>query len=277
MDTFLQRAYSVWDPEQQKMLEFIDLIKSKNQNVWTTSLANELGRLAQGIRNIPGTNTIKFIHKNQVPHNRKVTYAQLVVDYRPGKSDPNRTRLTVGGNLLTYEGDLYTETTDIITTKLLLNSVLSTKDARFMTIDIKNFYLETPMDQLMDQFEYIKIKYDILPPETISKYNLQQLKCDDYIYIEIQKGMYGLKQAEVLANKHLEELLKKDGYAKTQYTPGLWKHKTRPIMFNLCVDDFGIKYVGQQRADHLISSLRKHYEDLTINWKGDKHCGMGLK
>ena len=151
------------------MLEFTNLINNpKTKDVWTTSLANELGRLAQGIRNIPGTNTIKFIHKHQVPHNRKVTYARLVVDYRPGKSDPNRTRLTVGGNLLTYEGDLYTETTDIIATKLLLNSVLSTKGAKFMTIDIKNFYLGTPMDQ----YEYMKIKYDMLPPEIIEKYNL---------------------------------------------------------------------------------------------------------
>ena len=88
----------------------------------------------------------------------------------------------------------------LIDKKLLINSVLSTKDARFMTKDIKNFYLGTPMDQ----FEYTKIKYDILPPEIIEKYNLQKLKCYDYIYIEIHKGICGLKQALVLANKHLE-------------------------------------------------------------------------
>ena len=37
--------------------------------------------------------------------------------------------------------------------------------------------------------------------------------------------MYGLKQAGVLANEHLEKLLKQDGYEKTKFTPGLWKHK----------------------------------------------------
>ena len=48
-------------------------------------------------------------------------------------------------------------------------------------------------------------------------------------------------------------------------------------MFNLCVDDFGVKYVGREHAEHLIASLQKHYEDLTINWAGDKYCGMDIK
>ena len=52
--------------------------------------------------------------------------------------------------------------------------------------------------------------------------------------------MYGLKQAGILANKNLEKLLKEDGYVKTEHTPGLWKHQTRPTVFSLCVDDFGI-------------------------------------
>ena len=68
LEGWLQHAYAVWDPEQQKMLEFKDLIKNpKTKQVWTTSLANELGRLSQGIRDIKGSNCIKFIHKHQVP------------------------------------------------------------------------------------------------------------------------------------------------------------------------------------------------------------------
>ena len=47
-------------------------------------------------------------------------------------------------------------------------------------------------------------------------------------------------------------------------------------MFNLCVDDFGIKYVGREHAEHLIASLKKHYEALTIDWKGNKYCGMDI-
>ena len=90
----------------------------------------------------------------------------------------------------------------------------------------------------MDIYEYMKIKYDTIPNEIKEKYNLAKLKSDGYIYIEIQKGIYGLKHTGVLTNKPLESLLAKDGCIKTTFTPGLWKHRTRPIMFNLCVDDF---------------------------------------
>ena len=89
--------------------------------------------------------------------------------------------------------------------------------------------------------------------------------------------MYGLKQAGVLANKKLEKLLNKDDYFKTTHTPGLWTHCTRPITFTLCVDDFGVKYVGQQHAEHLIKTLKKHYEAVTVDWKGKKFCGIDLE
>ena len=200
------------------MIEFYDLIKTpKTKQVWNTSLANELGRLSQGIRDIPGTNCVHFIPHTKVPAGRKVTYGKLVVDYRPTKSDPNRTRLTVGGNLLSYDGDLYTETTDIITIKLLLNSVLSTPGAKFMTANINFFYLGTPMEV----HEYMKIKYDMIPQEIKEKYNLEKIVHNRYVYIEMGKGMYGLKQAGILENKNLEKLLKEDGYGKTEHTPGL--------------------------------------------------------
>ena len=61
------------------------------------------------------------------------------MNYRPEKGDPYRTRLTVGGNLIVYPGDCGTPTVDLLTVKLLLNSVISTPDAKFVTIDIKDF------------------------------------------------------------------------------------------------------------------------------------------
>ena len=60
-----------------------------------------------------------------------------MVDYRPQKADPNRVRVTVGGNLLSVPGDLSTRTAALITSKFLWNSVLSTKNAHFAVIDIK--------------------------------------------------------------------------------------------------------------------------------------------
>jgi hypothetical protein len=36
-------------------------------------------------------------------------------------------------------------TADLLTIKLLINSTISTQGAKFMTMDIKDFYLITPM------------------------------------------------------------------------------------------------------------------------------------
>jgi hypothetical protein len=97
-----------------------------------------------------------------------------------------------------------------------------------------------------------------LPQETIDKYNLIELAQDGNVYIEIQKGMYGLSQAGILANELLQHNLAKDGYQPTQHTHGLWKHDTRPISFSLVVDDLGVKYVGREHAEHLMECIKKN-------------------
>ncbi len=56
--------------------------------------------------------------------------------------------------------------------------------------------------------------------------------------------MYGLPQSGILANKLLKKRLALHGYFEQSHTPGLWKHVSRPVWFNHCVDDFGIKYIG---------------------------------
>ena len=44
--------------------------------------------------------------------------------------------------------------------------------------------------------------------------------------IAIQKGMYDLKQAAILAYKQLVTNLQQYGYAPIEGTTGLWSHKT---------------------------------------------------
>ena len=112
-----------------------------------------------------GTNTIRFRPKNTIPKHKKVTYGRIVSSLRPHKEEQHRTRLTVGGNLLDYEGDASTPTSDLITTKLHLNSVISTKNAKFATTDIKNFYL----NNLLPESEWMKLPMSIIPEELIKK------------------------------------------------------------------------------------------------------------
>ena len=80
-----------------------------------------------------------------------------------------------------------------------------------------------------------------------------------------------------MANLRLREKLKPAGFYEAAHTPGLWKHKRRPIQFSLIVDDFGVKYVGKEHMDYLITSLRKDYSRITVDWKGELYAGINLK
>ena len=82
-----------------------------------------------------------FTNKEDIPkaYWRDVTYGRVVVSYIPEKKDPNRTRLTVGGDILHYTEDCRTPTFDLLKVKLLLNSVISTPGSRYMTLEIKDF------------------------------------------------------------------------------------------------------------------------------------------
>eukprot|EP00804_Cyclotella_cryptica_P028183 CCRYP_011053-RC/>CCRYP_011053-RC protein AED:0.33 eAED:0.33 QI:0/0/0/1/0/0/2/0/415 len=109
----------------------------------------------------------------------------------------------------------------------------------------------------------MRIPIKIIPDHIIDQYHLRKKVKNRYVYMEIRRAMYGLPQAGILANKLLKQRLAKHGYYKVVHTPGLWKHTTRPISFTLIVDNFGIKYVGKEHAEHLLNALQQHY---TLDW-----------
>ncbi len=129
----------------------------------------------------------------------------------------------------------------------------------------------------MSRYEYMRIHITLIPQEVIDEYHLKDIVDDTgHIWVEIRKGMYGLPQAGILANKLLEKRLAKAGYVPTPHTPGLWKHVWRPVTFTLVVDDFGVKYVGRQHVDHLLNTLQEHYK-ISTDWEGSLYCGITLK
>ena len=103
--------------------------------------------------------------------------------------------------------------------------------------------------------------------EIVEQYKLRSIVAKGQIYMEICKGMPGLKQAGKVANDRLVAHLAKYGYAPCKKIPALWKHTSRPITFTLCVNDFGNKYVGKQHINHLINTLQDLYI-ITVEWKG---------
>jgi hypothetical protein len=144
--------------------------------------------------------------------------------------------------------------------------------AQFITADIKDFYYGTPLER----YEYVRMALADIPDEIVQQYNLHDLSSNRWVYMEIRKGMPGLKQAGKVANDRLITHLAKYGYAPCAQTPALWRHTTRPVTFTLCVDDFGIKYEGKQHVEHLLNALRDLYT-ITVDWKGELYLGLTIK
>jgi hypothetical protein len=179
-------ANSVINEDTGASLEYCHLIKDDSIfTVWNKAAANKFGRLAQGVGDrIEGSNTIFFIPRQAVPKGKIITYGRFVVDIRPNKSEIHRIHLTVGVNLIQYTGDVSTRSADLTTSNFLWNSTISTEGARYMCLDVKNFYLGTPMDS----FEYMRIPIKLIPHEIIEQYNLLPLVSDGHVYIEVHKG-----------------------------------------------------------------------------------------
>ena len=116
----------------------------------------------------------------------------MVVVVRPQKNPQEHTRLTMGGNLIHYTWVVTTPTSNLTTAKLLFNSVISIPGAVFLVMDVKNFYLNTPMDLP----EFIRLQMNLIPKEIVEKYNLKE-KVDNkgWVYVCIELGMYGLRRA----------------------------------------------------------------------------------
>jgi hypothetical protein len=118
---------------------------------------------------------------------------------RPRKAETHRVRITVGGDKLDFPGLTATQCASLTTTKCLLNSTISTPKAKFMVLYVRNVYYATPMEG----YKYMKLPIKLIPQESIDQYHLLDLVHDGYVYIEIRKGMPGLKQAGRIANDQL--------------------------------------------------------------------------
>ena len=187
-----------------------------------------------------------------------------------------RTHIAFGSlqveNLIKCEGKLLVRTADISTAKLQWNSVISTKNARYMWLDLALFYLTADLEYC----KYMKMPLNLFPQWIIDQYDLNTHAVDGMVHIKMRKAVYGLPQAGILANKKLRRELEPHGYLEHENTPGLWYHKTRPIPFTLVIDDFGVKYVRKEHVNHLISCLKQSKYKLTEDLTGNLYCGISL-
>ena len=126
-----------------------------------------------------------FIPKYKVPKDKKVSYGKIVCEIKPEKEEKERTRLTVGGNLLYFTGNLSAPTALVTTAKCVFNSVVSTPGGRCLLADIKHFYL----NNILPDSEFMRILLKIIPQEIIETYELKALVDDQLSTYEDRKSV----------------------------------------------------------------------------------------
>jgi hypothetical protein len=178
------------NPDTGTIADRREVIKCTDGKQWTESNREEIGYLFQGLgptSKMPtGADTLFFIHRNQVPKNKKATYILVLCAERPEKTQPRRVRWTMGGDRIVYTSNVSTKTANLTTAKLMFDSVISTPKACFMVGDLKDFYLGTKMEE----YEYACIPLYLIPPLIISRYDLKAKIVDGHVYAECRKGMY---------------------------------------------------------------------------------------
>jgi hypothetical protein len=214
-----------------KSLTYSSAKRGPDRLAWERAEAEEIIRLI-----LTGTIFIFPIPHSLVPKDRwknnEIVYYNPVVKQKRNDdgSIQFRVRGTVGGNLLDVPYDVSAKTARLDTVKLLIHSVIS-GGFKWMTIDIADFYLGTPLPA--SRFEYLRIHVDKLPPAIMTQYNLNPLIYNQHVYFDIRKCMYGLPQAGKLSQTRLIQHLKENGYTQCPNTPCLFRHHTREIMFCL--------------------------------------------
>ncbi len=136
-----------------------------NKPQWLTASADEISKLID-------THTAFPISHYAIPALKWkdiVYYNPVVKEKFKNNKIHFRVRGTAGGDFLTVPYDISARTANLEVVKILIHS----SGRKWMTIDIKDFYLGTPLPD--GHYEYIRIHRSKLPATVITKYNLEPL------------------------------------------------------------------------------------------------------
>ena len=162
---------------------------------------------------------------------------------------------------------------DLLTVKILLNRVILTPKAKFMALDIKKIYLNTPLKW----YKYLWLKIEGILKDVKQRFKLsEKVMQDRWVYVTIRKGIYGLPQTRLLFTRTPGTKVAMSGYTWSKHSLGLWTHNRRSIQFCLIVDKFGVKYIGKENIEHLKWILKQHYE-LSTDWMGAKYVRLMIE
>ncbi len=129
----------------------------------------------------------------------------------------------------------------------------------------------------MTRYEYMRLKHSDMPADVIAHYHLRDIATPDWcVYCKIRQGTYGLPQVGIIVQELLAKRLKEHGYTQSKAMPGLWTHEWHPITVSLVVDNFGVKYIGEKHAQHLLQMVQTYYT-CSFKKEGERYCGLTIK
>ena len=81
---------AVLDETTGQQLEYRQLIKTIDKDKWENGCSKEFARISNGRSkdDTPGSNTVEWIHRHQIPPGKKPTYLRVCANFRPQKADP---------------------------------------------------------------------------------------------------------------------------------------------------------------------------------------------
>jgi hypothetical protein len=173
--------------------------------IWQAAFGKDFRGMAQGNTKTgqKEMHAMFVMTHNEIKHvlqqGKKFTYGNMVVDYQPQKNDPHCIHITASVNLITYNSSPSIQTADLDMANLHWNSVISTPRAKYMCLDIKNFYLTVQLQY----FNYMCMPLILFPIWIQEQHNMKQLAYQGYVYLEMLRVVWGLPQAGILANKPL--------------------------------------------------------------------------
>ena len=100
------------------------------------------------------------------------------------------TRIIYIENILDYYSDITIHTSSTKIIKIYWNSVVSTPGAKYYTENISNMYFMS----LLPDPEYVRFKYDLIPPCIVAHYSLNVLVLDRYFHAWINQAWYRFKK-----------------------------------------------------------------------------------
>ncbi len=186
---------------------------------WIQADLEEMARLFN-------SGTLRPILPSAISSHKIATYVNpvCVEKSRDDGSLKFRTRATIGGDLLTYDGNTSAVTADLESIKILLNVMIS-ENAYFSTVDLEDFCLGAPLNEP----EYIRIPTKFIPAKALAFFRLMRFLRNGAVYCEVLKTHYDLPQAGALSQTLLFHHLAENGYIEMAHSPVLFRNQDGSI------------------------------------------------